>query len=220
MTKKIALTVSMILCIHVLFGQSFIVREVKKCTHTDGRKIKKGDTLDLASNFIVSKKGTINLQHANGWVMQYSAPVSYKLDSLFGKVKISPEFITHDSLFNILSSNNVEKCNFPYKFDCTPIFNGIAFGTATSIADNIKTPNRRIETFENTVMLKWMYPVPYDGKFYLIIKNMFEDYIDLKVVQGDSFLLDLTPYKKHGGILYRITSEECRETDDQIIVMK
>jgi hypothetical protein len=198
-------------------AQIFVVSESKKCYSSDNKKIKKGDTLYMNSVFSIEKNGKLMIRHPNQWYSAYSTPSKYRLDTLFAKLMTNREYMTHDSIFNILKEKNIYKCDFPYKLICKPIFGGYA----TSYADNIKQDtNFRIETTEPLIKIGWNYPIEYKGSYYILVTNMFEDYIDIKMTKDNFIDLNLIPYKRQGAILYKVISEECRESDTNVIIMK
>jgi hypothetical protein len=90
-----------------------------------------------------------------------------------------------------------------------------------SYTDNIKQPNdRRLESADPSIKVEWNHPEGYRGKYYLVLTTMFQDYIDIKTTYENFIDLSLLPYKKHTAIIYKVVSEECRESDLNIIVMK
>jgi hypothetical protein len=142
--------------------------------------------------------------------------MSYKLDTLVASIKSTREYIIHDSVFNVLKQNNIDNCNFPYKLICKPIFGGFA----TSYADNIKLPNGRIETSEASIRIGWNHPEAYQGKHYILLTTFFGEHVDIKETRENFVDLNLLPYKRHTAIIYKVISAECRESDQNIIVMK
>jgi hypothetical protein len=217
MIRISALLFSLLLSSQISSGQTFVVVEAKGSFHLNGAKIRKGDTLNIQSKFLIKKKGQLKFVHSNQWGFIYAAPMKYKLDTLFTKIAATKEFIIHDSIFNVLRSANIHRCDFPYKLICTPILGGFT----TSYADDIKSEHsHRIETAEPSIKLKWNYPADYKGTYYVLITTLFDDYIDLKTAQENSIELNLLGYKRHRAILYKVISEECRESDLNAIIMK
>jgi hypothetical protein len=198
-------------------AQTFVVDEAKKCFSFDNKKIRNGDTLDITSGFSIEKNGKITIRHANDWYSRYTIPMKYKIDTLFTKLTLTKEYVTHDSIFNVLQQNNIHHCEFPYKFICKPIFGGVA----TSLADDIKQEgNYIIETNETNLKIEWTYPTEYKGRYFILISNMFDEYIDVKVTSDSYFNLDLMPYKPQHAILYKVVSDECRESRMNLIKWK
>jgi len=217
MKRAVVILIILFITTHLTIAQIFIVSESKKCFTSDNKKLKKGDTLIINSVFSIERKGKLTIRHPNQWYSSYSTPSKYSLDTLFAKLMSTREYITHDSIFNVLKEKNISQCDFPYKLICKPIFGGYA----TSYADNIKQEtNFRVETTEPSIKIEWNYPVNYKGSYYILITNMFEDYIDIKVTTDNFIDLNLIPYKRQSAILYKVISEECRESDTNLIIMK
>lgn len=201
----------------LIIAQAFVVSESKKCFTSDNKKLKEGDTLFMNSVFSIEKNGKLMIRHPNQWYSAYSTPSKYRLDTLLAKLVTTKEYMTHDSIFNILKEKNINQCDFPYKLICKPIFGGYA----TSYADNIRQEtNFRIETTEPSIKIEWNSPVEYKGSYFILVTNIFDDYIDIKVTRDNFIDLDLIRYKRHNAILYKVISEECRESNKNVIVMK
>ena len=215
--KTVIVVLSLLIKTQLTVGQIFVVSESKKCFSWDNKKLRTGDTLDIKSGFIVKQNGKLIIRHPNQWYSTYDAPSKYKLDTIYLKLKTTKEYITHDSIFAILKEKNIYHCDFHYKFVCKKILGGYA----TSYADNIKQENNyRIETTEPQIKIEWNYPVEYKGIYYVLVTNIFEDYIDLKVTNNNFLDLNLVHYKRQGAIIYKVISEECRESDTNIVIMK
>jgi len=63
------------------------------------------------------------------------------------------------------------------------------------------------------------YPVDYKGRYYILITNLFGENLDIKVTSDNFLQLDLIPYKSEPAILYKVISEECRESKTNLIKM-
>ncbi|NOS93600.1 MAG: hypothetical protein HOP30_16905 [Cyclobacteriaceae bacterium] len=151
--KTIFILFSFLLITPSTVAQFYRVTEVKKSFYASKKKIKKGDTLNLKSNFFIEKKGKLTFQHINEWYSIYTQPRKYRMDSLIGEVMASREYKLHDSVYTILKKNNILHCKFTYKIECrmTP---GGAF--ATYYADDIRLKNDpHIETSEPKVGIEW-----------------------------------------------------------------
>jgi len=215
--KIIIAILSLSLSAHLTIAQSFVASDTKKCFSLDNKKIRNGDTLSIASGFSMEKNGKITLRHSNDWHSRYAFARKYKMDTLFTKLKLTKEYIRHDSIFNVLHENNIHRCDFPYKFICTPIFGGVA----TSLADDIEQVGNYItETNETNLKIEWTYPIDYNGRYFILISNMFDEYIDIKVTSDRHLNLNLIPYKELHAILYKVISDECRESRMNMIKWK
>jgi hypothetical protein len=195
-------------------AQTFVISESKKCFSLDNKKLKTGDTLNINSVFSIEKNGKIVIQHPNQWQSIYSTPSKYRLDTLLAKLITTREYVIHDSIFNILKEKNIYHCDFPYKLICKPIFSGFSTSNADDIKDQTKYTS---ETAYSSIKLEWTYPVEFKGKFYILVTNGFDEYIDIKVTTDKFIDLDLLPYRGQGIILYKVISEECRESDTNFI---
>lgn len=72
------------------------------------------------------------------------------------------------------------------------------------------------------MLIEWDYPVDYSGKYFLLLTNMFNDYIDIVGTSDKSIKLDLGKYRGiHQLVMYKVISEECRESNNShVIVLK
>jgi hypothetical protein len=157
------------------------------------------------------------LRHNNGWLSRHTVPMEYNVGSIFDSIKATREYTTHDSIYNVLKANGIYQCEFPYLLKCKPIFGGVA----TSLADMIHGKNDiHTETSDSSIRIEWTHPGEYTGQYYILVSNLFEDYVDLKVTSTNFIDLNLIPYRSQNAIAYKVISEECRESDQYLVIMK
>ncbi|HYG02363.1 MAG TPA: hypothetical protein VD927_07945 [Chryseosolibacter sp.] len=210
------LAIAMVLLSKSGNAQALVVSSSKKTFYLNGEKIKTGDTLDLRRPVIIKQKGTLQYAFPNKWSSHTNKPDTYRLDTMMASIMSTKEYILHDSIFNILKSRNLHDCHFNYHFTCktTP------GGHACDFADDIKIENDQvIRTNADSVPVSWKFPVAYGGNYFMVISDMFDNYLALTVTSDTKIDLDLRPHKKQPLILYYIISEECRESSGHAIKM-
>ena len=218
MMKPLLFLLTLIASHSAVQSQTFIAYKPKNCSYTDGEKIKNGDTLTLQSSFTVAKKGSLQLMLENGQALFCTEPGIHRVDTLFAALQKTTAYRRHDSVYMVLKTNNIYKCSFPYTLVCEPLKFG---GYATRYADRIDLDGVfRTETAEPTMKLKWNYPVPYEGKYFILVTDLFGDFLNIYSTAENTFELPLVPLKPAGVVLYRIISGECRESEERLIVMK
>jgi len=217
------LTLILLLGSELTIGQTFTVSEVRKCTYVNGGRIKKGDTLSLQSKFTIQKSGEIELVFIDQWSFRRNNVGNYAMDTIYSNLKRLKNFRTIDSIYQVLRDNRIADCKFNYKY--TSKSKRLTDGSLVrwSDTDDIKVKsNERIETMDSIVLIEWDYPIDYSGKYFLLLTNMFNDYIDIVATSDKSIKLDLGKYRGiHQLIMYKVISEECRESNNShVIVLK
>ena len=76
----------------------------------------------------------------------------------------------------------------------------------------IMNDNSPTTTNQSTAKLGWNTRGGYKGNYFIIINNMFDDYLDKVIVTKRSKItLDLNKYGNEKAILVRIYSENCKQ---------
>ena len=202
-----------VLITYTSFGQELNVDFAKGAYSSTGEKIRKGKALSRKSEVLIKKDGQLNLRYKNRWTIIVD-PGKYDIDSLLKSELDNPDFRINDSIHNVLEGKGLKDCRFNYKTEQAGVH-------AHRNIDDIKIKiARNVLTSEDTLTIKWENPIPYRGEYYVILKNMFDDYIGLETTRSDEMMLNLKRYKKHIAFLYKIMAEDCRESETHIIRME
>jgi len=198
-------------------AQKFIVTETNNSTYDNGLMINIGDVLEKDTQINIANSGSISIQHPNWYKTHITLPGSYRMDNYLDKIKESSSYIKHDSLYNFYRSYGMDSCIFASQANAG---RRLSKADAEKMIDSQQQdPNRIImndnsptTTNQSTAKLGWNTRGGYKGNYFIIINNMFDDYLDKVIVTKRSKItLDLNKYGNEKAILVRIYSENCKQ---------
>jgi hypothetical protein len=219
--KKIAIlpiyTGIILLCVNITqsVAQKFIVTEAHDSKYENGQIITVGDALQVDTQINIMKGGSISIQHPNWYKTYFTKAGTYRMDNYLDKIKESSSYIKHDSLYNFYRSYGMDSCIFASK---TYAVRRLSRTDAEKMMESQKQDPYRImmnvnsptSTNQSTVKLGWNIRGGYRGNYFIIINNMFNDYLDKVIVtKRNKITLDLNKYGNEKVILVRIYSENC-----------
>jgi|GEM_PF-6322381 len=199
-----------LLIAHISFGQELKVDFARRAYHANGVKIKKGNELSRKEQVLIKEEGQLNIRYKERWTIIVK-PGKYIIDSLVKSESDKPDFMINDSIHNILEAKGLNDCNFKYQQEQAGVH---AHRNIDNIEINIPG---NVLTGEDTLTIRWKNPSPYRGEYYVVLTNMFDDYVGLEKTASEELVLNLKRYKKHVAVLYKITAEDCRESETYII---
>ena len=188
-------------------AQKLEVIDTKKTTFINGTKIKKHSFLSLDDTVIIAEKGFLTLKEKDDWeIWLYKG--RYGLDSCYQKHKEihfkedSLKAII-DSIFpdGLIDNGSTEGCGVPLlgkseeerkkmllKMGHIVFYNSLNIDSNTleikdSVTINFKDPNKE-----------------FDGRYYLIVRNYFNEVIDFQLITNRKFILKLEKYYETEGI--------------------
>lgn len=204
------LALILVLIVHVSFGQELKAEFVKQSYYSNGKKIRKNADLSREREVFIEKDGQLNIRYRDRWTMIVK-PGKHRIDSLLKSELDKPDFKINDSIYNVLEDKGLRNCKFNYQTEQAGVY-------GHHIVDDIEIKMaRNVSTSEDTLTIKWENPILYSGKYYVTITNLFHDYVGLETTEAMEMTLNLKPYKRHVGLLYKITAEDCRESQLYII---
>lgn len=191
-------------------AQKLRVWSAKRVFYQDGTKIRVDDRIERQSKIVIKEKGKIGVYLANNWTAFITEPGVYNLDSAVRELEANRGYIVHDSIYNVLVEKNIHECNFYY---CE---RGPA--QPDSLSRWIETGLQgHLETTQPSTTVSWKAPWKYQGKYYVTIANIFEEYLDLLVTDKPSIDIDLTRYGDEHAIVFRVISEKCHKSWGDLI---
>jgi hypothetical protein len=199
-----------------LIGQDLVVVKSKNAYYLNGQKIYPNDSLPSGSKIKVEKKGFVSVNYKNRLNLYLKIGV-HDIDSALRFELARPEFKLHDSIYSILEKKGLHDCRFKYKYES--IHNGPVHGVRR--VDDIKIGNSaRLITSAETIELTWTHPTDYSDNYYLVIMNMFSEYIGIIELKTNKVNLNLVPFKAQKNILYKLLAGDCRESSENMITME
>lgn len=205
------LCVLLTFCCAQLQAQVLRVIAAKRAFLQSGLSLNQGDTISIQNRVNIAKKGSVVFGFRQRWSFRLTQG-SYDLDSCFRANKEAQK--TQDSIAAILEGKGLIGCKFPYTIVCNGPNKPHSYG------NDIKSDKSRTTAAGDTVELEWNKPDGYAGKYYVLIKSVFQEYLSLSVTTDTRVTLNLKKVKDHKHVLVQIVSEECRESRDFVIEMK
>jgi hypothetical protein len=199
-----------------LIGQDLLVVKSKDTYYLNRQKVNPKDLVLPGTKIKIEKKGFLSINYKNRWTLYLRTGV-HDIDSALRLELAKPEFKLQDSIYSILEKKGLHDCKFKYKYE--PILDGPAHGVQR--VDDIKiNRSSRLITSADTIELIWTHPTDYSKNYYLIIMNMFSEYIGIMELKTNKVNLDLRPFKAKKKILYKLLAEDCRESSENMITME
>lgn len=199
----------LLLATHISFAQELRVTFARDAYYSSGKKIRANAELSSEQEVFVKKDGQLNIRFDDKWTMIVKAG-KHLVDSVRKAGLDNRDFRISDSIYNVLKSKGLINCQFLYQTEQAGVH-------AHRILDDIKVKlPRNLLTDRDTLTIRWENPIPYTGKYHVIVKNLFDEHVGLETTEAQEITLDLKRYKDT-VLSYKITTEDCRESEAQII---
>lgn len=187
-------------------AQQLIVVDSEVTVYVKGRKIKKGDKIDVSKRIKINEGGHLGLEYGR-WTF-YLQPGTYSMDSVLQGQIHSRQFIVDDSIYSVLKNENLLSCKK----------SGIQCMDVNQLLNpNYKKKNNSIVATGDSVVLKWEYRPEYDGVYYVVFTTMFNEFVHLDKTIKKEIEFDLRPFKNEKAIMYKVVSKDCMESDLMVI---
>jgi hypothetical protein len=201
----------------VVHSQDLIVRESRRAFYSNGKVVNIKDSIPPGTKVRIEKKGKLFIDYKNRWTLYFKTGM-HNIDSALRIELAKPEFKKHDSIYSILDHKGLQECRFKYKYT-EVLDNGAVHGT--SRVDDIKISGENVLTAKSgTVALRWTHPLDYSGNYYVLVTDLFSQYIGLVETKASEVNLDLSPYMTEKRILLKIIAEDCRESYEKTVETK
>lgn len=187
-------------------AQQLTVLDSEATIYLKGRKIKKGDKISLSKKIKINHGGHLGLEYGR-WSF-YLKPGTYSMDSVFRGQIHSRQFIVDDSIYTILKTENLLKCQKT----------GIQCMDVNQLVNpNYKKKNNSITAISDSIVLKWDDRLEYDGNYYVVFTNLFGEFIYIDRTTKKEMDFNLRPFKNEKAIMYKVVSQDCIESDLMVI---
>lgn len=216
---RILLLIFILLLSFSLSAQNTLVVKARK-VFLNGYKVKNRDTLTYQNHVVIKPKGKLELsgKSTKNLILNEGA---YKIQEEYDKHL--KRYQHHDSIYNVLLSKGLANCNFPYEVI-------MLTHNAHSYADDIKIQRDSSVSEEwrgsyfsfvnvkekTSIQINWTNPDSnYNGKYIIIVEDIFEDYKELLETKNSYYYFDLTPYISEvltPILIFTIIAEDCRES--------
>jgi hypothetical protein len=218
---RITAAFTLLIISYVASAQTFRVSGPKRAFYADGREIQHGDSIGVNTRFVLGKKGKkgkVSFALKNRWYFSVEGLGRYKMDSLVAREVRMKEYRKHDSVFNVMASNKVEKC-------LAIVHCGTCEGphSAKFHSDRVELIGEHRDVTTPSVKLEWTYLSAFNERYFVVIKDMSERYIDVRITTDKFLDLDLRQYQDldwPGLIIYKVISEECKDSQEKLITFK
>ena len=195
-----------------LCGQDLIVAESIDAYYTNGKAISHHDVIPPGTTVRIERKGKLSINYKERWTLYFNRGVHHVDSTLLRELR-KPEFVLHDSIYKVLEGNGLLRCRSDFS---RTVPDGPHHPSPADKINIINPPD--ITLISDRVKLEWTSPNNYHGIYYLIIMNLYEEYVGIFQLKNESVDLDLKPFSWTTKILlYKIIAENCRESDTQIL---
>lgn len=184
--------------------------EAKRSYHQNGKKIKKGHSLNGNKTVLVKEKGylILDLDHPRNLKITTG---EYRLDSLINRVKI--KYSRHQKWVAFLEARGLLNCKFAYKTLLVPGSN------RHYEIDRVEVVNIDTSLGVNAdLAIQWNNPDQnYRGKYLILLQEASSElFVDILETDESTISLDLRKYKLP-YLTYSILAEDCRASRPQKI---
>ncbi len=198
-------------------AQELVVLKAKKSNLINGVTLKPYDTISVKSKVKVKKNGKLTLKTRTGWNI-WLKEGAYDLDSTFSANKF--KHVKNDSIYRIMEELGIVNCDFSYEFVCAPTL----LGNRTSVVGMIEFDKDYYGTIieSDSITLRWKDSSNKEQKYYLVVYDLFDELIGIHRTKAYSITLNLVDYRNEmeGIIIYKIVSDECKETEKKALELK
>lgn len=186
-------------------AQQLTVVDTEKSSYLGGSKLREGITLSTDKQVKIRTGGYVRMKYRH-WEICLT-PGIYKLDSVVFAQRQRREYIVDDSVYSILEAMGLTNCQLK----------GIRCGNPYKYLNPSYKDERFVRALSDTVVLEWENEVNFAGPYYVVLFNIWEEYLDIHTTDKPELLLSLHPYKKQDGILFKVISADCFESDTRQI---
>lgn len=198
------------------FAQNLVVSQCKNAFYRNGQAIEVNDSIPRNSIVHVGKRGSLTIRHRGHWSMHFKMGL-HNIDSAWAIETARKEFLKHDSIWSVLNKRGLDECNFSYR--CEEILDGAVHGQRRT--DDIKlSMEEHVIAGSDSVKIAWTYPISYSGEYYIVVMNLFEQYIGLTTTKSSEIEMNMRPFKTEKAVLLKVISEDCRESYAKLLQLK
>jgi hypothetical protein len=197
---------------HYSIAQQFVVIQSNNSKYDNGFRIKARDTLQADTRMNIENGGIVSVRHPNWFVTRFTKPGSYQMDFYLDKIVENPNYLKHDSLYNFLRGYGMDDCILGAK---------VSNSLKLSASKEKRTDSRltmkgqsSISTDKSVHKLEWSMAGKYTGNYFVVVSNMFDDYLDeIMVIKKRKIALDLNKYPKESALVIKIYSQDCSQAN-------
>lgn len=195
------------LYLSITAAQPVKVESCKNAIYTKGGKVRKGQRFDPSKEIQIRADGELGM--TIGRWCTHLGPGNYNIALVVDSLKKRREYILDDSIFSVLSKNKLLNCN--PGIQCR--------GRGPSGTSN---HDPTIRTRADSVTLSWeSFHGPFVRKYYVVILNVFDEYLGLLQTEQKEITLHFTGLmKKEKNLVYKVISEDCFQSDAMLIVIE
>jgi hypothetical protein len=183
-------------------AQEPVAWTTENVTYLKGRKIKKGDKIDLNRKVKVGDNGHLIVEYGR-WTFSLE-PGTYEMDSVIHGQQQRREFIVDDSIYTILKNHGLLNCR-KAGIQCLDV--------NQYLNPNYKPRDNTIVARTDKIVLRWEDRAQYAGRYFIVFSTMFDELIHLEVTDAKELEFNVLPFKKEKLIIYKVISEDCIESD-------
>jgi hypothetical protein len=200
-----ALYILLIFSCSEALAQQLAVIESRNAWFPDGYPVVRGDIISLKKLVKVDNGGYLMVKYRGRSV--YLKPGTHSLDSVFKKEKLKPDFVHHDSVYTVLEKENL--------FPCQKIKN-----YKLNVYEPPKNEHNITITENGTLLLKWYAWPGYNGEYYIVFSNMFDESLHVEKTASTELRVNLARFKKESHVLYRVVTKTCIGSKKMLIRLK
>jgi hypothetical protein len=208
-------------------AQELHVEKSKKVFLND-LKVKKGDTLKYSDIVLIKPNGTLTLLGASSKPMKLNQG-THKLEAKYREHL--KKYQHHDSIFNQLKLLGLENCDFPYDYvlvthNAHALVGQIEIERDSTVDESSKRAYFSVinTNEQHSVQINWTNPDEnYQGKYFILVEDIFEDFQELLQVHETHLNFDLTKYISEQTtplLIFTIIAEDCRESAPTAVMLK
>ncbi len=214
------------ICVSVS-AQELHVAKSKKAFLND-HKVKKGDILTYADIVFIKLNGTLILRGTSSRPMELNQG-THELGAKY--LAHLEKYQRHDSISHQLKLLGLKDCDFPYDYVMVTHNAHALVGQIEIERDSTvdETSRHAYFSFVNTneqssVPISWSNPdESYRGKYFILVQDIFEDYLELLETNETRLNFDLTNYISNQvlpPLVFTIIAEDCRESAPSAVMLK
>jgi len=173
----------------------------------NGKKIRKGDKLSPFTKVNIDERGSLAIFFGRRLLTLNTG--SHNLDSAISAEKNKREYIVDDSIFTVLKTKKLTGCRTEFRcMTCS------ARGPGYVRKDHDHT----VTAVGDSVVLNWNFQSKFEGKYYVLVSAVFDDYLHLAETDQQALTLRLTPaMKSEQQLIFKVIREDCVESDMKLI---
>lgn len=193
------------LSVSIAAAQPAKVVSCKKASYTTGEKITKGQHLDHTKEIQILKGGKLRV--VSGRRSGYLGPGQYNVDKIVSNQQFWRDHVLEDSIFSVLKKHKLLHCK-------NKIIQCHRGGDSSTQKSSV------ITTKEDSVTLQWDDAPGHSSKYYVVVMNVYEEYLQLIQTDKREATLNLTGLKMYNTVIYKVITEDCYESEVMCIRMQ